>query len=375
MMIIIDHGTKEGYQAVMEAREQLLSLGRSTPITDVPGFLNPIGSNLVEDEQTGEIRPISKKERQRLKREARKAKRHTLGKTSNQPSMSGDVLHIGAETFYEGNEDMSKKLLATDQGESDGMVGCHVIAPRGARPQKHSQDVGRVGAIAKEEIASFRKKASGEVQRLIVPVVGGKEGDYEVLVADADGDGGEMQWADARLSKEDMQSELRAQAYQWPRLVYPPLKRSGHVVMDTCHSSGSIVRLTVAKSDTKQVYHDARKSSWGDLFPHRPRATELVRTRGIRKLNKVNPLDEESNLELADTDADMHMSEILKALEGEVQQQMPVEDNFQQDKDLEPYLDDMPKARWDSPASSGQVGKVDGHGKTSEDNVVVRTFT
>lgn len=114
----------------------------------------------------------------------------------------------------------------------------YVVIKRGARPQRRAQDIGRVGAIAKEEIASFRKKTAGDMQRLIVPVVGGKEGDYEVLTADEEQASEEVQWADSRLSKEEMQHELRAQAYQWPRLVYPPLKRSGHVIMDTCHPSG-----------------------------------------------------------------------------------------------------------------------------------------
>lgn len=43
--------------------------------------------------------------------------------------------------------------------------------------------------------------------------------------------------------------------------------------------------MTYAKSHSKQVYHDARKSSWGDLFPHEPKS-KLARTRGVRKLVK-----------------------------------------------------------------------------------------
>ncbi|KAJ9118646.1 hypothetical protein QFC22_003866 [Naganishia vaughanmartiniae] len=429
MMIIIDQGSKEGYQAVMEAREQLLSLGRSTAVT-ASGSSGPIGSTMVEDEQTGEVRPISKKERQQLKREARKSKRHVSDKKGIEPSASGKVLHIGNEVFYEGSKDVNETSLSenadvAEQGEDDGMVGSHVIAPcphdkvcplastrdfchfsqrlqtpaffrktkhsskgdadskysyvvikRGARPQRRAQDIGRVGAIAKEEIASFRKKTLSDRQRLIVPVVGGPEGDYEVLTAEGEGEGGEVQWADAGLSKEEMQHELRAQAYQWPRLVYPPLKRSGHVIMDTCHPSGSVVRLTVAKSDTKQIYHDARKSSWGDLFPHRPKAAEIERTRGIKKLNKVKPLVNEADIKSANADAttlDMDMSAVLSALEGDLHL-LPNEDVLEQDKDLEAYLGDMPKAQWDTPVSGGADGKAEGQSKTAEDDVVIRTF-
>lgn len=31
------------------------------------------------------------------------------------------------------------------------------------------------------------------------------------------------------------------------------------------------MRLTIPKSQGKQPYYDARKSSWGDMFPHAPK--------------------------------------------------------------------------------------------------------
>jgi len=31
------------------------------------------------------------------------------------------------------------------------------------------------------------------------------------------------------------------------------------------------MRMTIPKSQGKQAYYDARKSSWGDLFPHPPK--------------------------------------------------------------------------------------------------------
>lgn len=38
-----------------------------------------------------------------------------------------------------------------------------------------------------------------------------------------------------RLLFED---ELRVKAYNWARIVYPPMKRSGHVILDSCTSEG-----------------------------------------------------------------------------------------------------------------------------------------
>ena len=58
--------------------------------------------------------------------------------------------------------------------------------------------------------------------------------------------------------KPDMQS--------LPRVVLPPIKRKGHVVMDMCTAEGKLERWTVPKSFSKLAYHDARKSSWGDLW-------------------------------------------------------------------------------------------------------------
>jgi len=51
-----------------------------------------------------------------------------------------------------------------------------------------------------------------------------------------------------------------------PRLVFPPMKRRGHIILDVCTPAGQIERWTVPRSFGKQAYHDARKSQWGDLW-------------------------------------------------------------------------------------------------------------
>ncbi|KAI9361011.1 mitochondrial small ribosomal subunit Rsm22-domain-containing protein [Pilaira anomala] len=61
---------------------------------------------------------------------------------------------------------------------------------------------------------------------------------------------------------------LESQAYHWPRLIQPPLKKNGHIVMDTCSTNGEIQRMVIPKSQGKVPYRDARKAMWGDLFPH-----------------------------------------------------------------------------------------------------------
>lgn len=51
-----------------------------------------------------------------------------------------------------------------------------------------------------------------------------------------------------------------------PRAVLPPMKRTGHVILDLCTPSGTLERWTVPRSFSKQAFRDARKSSWGDLW-------------------------------------------------------------------------------------------------------------
>ena len=37
------------------------------------------------------------------------------------------------------------------------------------------------------------------------------------------------------------------------------------------------MRLTITRSQGKQAFYDARKSRWGDIFPHLPKNRALVR--------------------------------------------------------------------------------------------------
>ena len=40
-------------------------------------------------------------------------------------------------------------------------------------------------------------------------------------------------------SPSDLEEALRSEAYGWPRLVFPPLKKSGHIIIDACTREGS----------------------------------------------------------------------------------------------------------------------------------------
>ncbi|KAM0788738.1 hypothetical protein ACM66B_002830 [Microbotryomycetes sp. NB124-2] len=66
-------------------------------------------------------------------------------------------------------------------------------------------------------------------------------------------------------------SEEKEAEMLWPRLVAPPMKRSGHVILEVCTSGGQLEHHTIPKSQGRQPYYDARKVAWGDTFPHAPK--------------------------------------------------------------------------------------------------------
>ncbi|KAJ2999666.1 Methyltransferase-like protein 17, mitochondrial [Globomyces sp. JEL0801] len=62
--------------------------------------------------------------------------------------------------------------------------------------------------------------------------------------------------------------QLQERSYHWPRLILPPLKRPKHAVLDICSPEGLWQRTTISKSHPNPLYSHARKSFWGDLWPH-----------------------------------------------------------------------------------------------------------
>ncbi|KAG0299146.1 37S ribosomal protein S22 [Linnemannia gamsii] len=85
----------------------------------------------------------------------------------------------------------------------------------------------------------------------------------------------------------DNPEDMQAASYDWSRIVVPPLKKDGHVVIDTCAANGYLERIIIPKSQGKIPYRDARKAMWGDLFPHQPK------NKAVRKVSVQNMLDDE----------------------------------------------------------------------------------
>lgn len=115
---------------------------------------------------------------------------------------------------------------------------------------------------------------------------------------------GELELADDHPNKDS----------KWSRLVRQPLKRGGHIVMDSCLPSGTVERITVSRKHGQDLYTAARKATWGDLFyvdhvvdaeaaieshPRRKWAERAADARQTRKETASNPAENiiESELE------------------------------------------------------------------------------
>ncbi|KAL1411722.1 cell wall biogenesis and architecture protein [Vanrija albida] len=200
-----------------------------------------------------------------------------------------------------------RKTKHAPRGE-EAMSYTYLIVSRGQRPAAVAADVavGRVGGVGRAEVARLAAKAVGHTE--LREVEGGGEfemvsvpGDQAALAAASAAADASPELGDA---KDEMDAALRTEAHGWPRLVALPLKRSGHVVIDACMPNGNLERLTVARSHGKQTYYDARKTNWGDLWPHKIKGKTVVRDRGIRLLSK------EKEVEVSSID------QLLKATEG-----------------------------------------------------------
>jgi ribosomal protein RSM22 (predicted rRNA methylase) len=63
-----------------------------------------------------------------------------------------------------------------------------------------------------------------------------------------------------------------------------------HLIVILGAVAGKIMRMTVPKSQGKQPFYDARKSGWGDIFPHEPKNRPQERIQSQRVKGKEVPV-------------------------------------------------------------------------------------
>ncbi|KAH7915708.1 mitochondrial small ribosomal subunit Rsm22-domain-containing protein [Hygrophoropsis aurantiaca] len=237
-IILIDHNTQDGFSSIAEAREYLLRLGRKE-LND-PDNSEPIRGTYV-------VAPCPHDGACPILRGAPNRVVCGFSQRLQRPSFVRKTKHA-----REGHEDIGYS---------------YVVIRRGSRPEPNSgTTVGRIGAVGQEAL----DRAAATKYPRELRLAGQHEGPLDdavdaVLPLEAPA------VIEGTNASRELEDALRLEAFQWPRLVFPPLKKSGHIILDACTSEGKIMRLTIPKSQGKQPFYDARKSSWGDIFPHAPK--------------------------------------------------------------------------------------------------------
>ncbi|GAA5972347.1 hypothetical protein JCM8115_001262 [Rhodotorula mucilaginosa] len=245
-MILIDRGTPRGSRMVIEARNQLLAYGRrevhiarGVDVEDqVDLELHAAGLEIVPEgiEDAGEAKPVDLS-----------LGSHVIAPCPHDSPcpMSGSVRGFCHFSRRLQIPDFLQKTKGTKRGEDDAKYS-YVIVRRGQRLQP--QEPERPSAFA-EMLASL------DASQASSPSISGDGDKDESSVA--------VSAVGSAADRIDPVAELA-----WSRIVAPPSKGSGHVTLDMCASSGDIERHVISKRLGRQPYYDARKSAWGDSFPH-----------------------------------------------------------------------------------------------------------
>ncbi|KAI0800808.1 mitochondrial small ribosomal subunit Rsm22-domain-containing protein [Fomes fomentarius] len=246
VMVLIDHN----FEFIAEAREQLLKLGRKE--------LEDPSSTEVQLRGAHVIAPCPHDGACPLYQPGYGKLQCSYTQRMQRPEFVRKTKHSGT-----GHENMDYS---------------YVVIRRGPRPQPATTKTGRIGDVGRRELA---KQGSGSARTELF-----LESDHP-----HEPENGQPALDDAELelnndmiavNSDGTTAALRREAYSWPRLVFSPLKRSGHIILDGCTAEGQIMRMTIPKSQGKQPFYDARKSNWGDIFPHEPKNPPQVRHQPAR---------------------------------------------------------------------------------------------
>ncbi|KAJ3298744.1 37S ribosomal protein S22 [Borealophlyctis nickersoniae] len=157
--------------------------------------------------------------------------------------------------------------------------GVHIVAPRNARGLKrNSEDSKFAFVVLRRGPRPIKTKLELDAEKLATApnVAENEKGEEKTSPKVAEIEKEKEKTREKRIvhQGEDVEGDKSAardilrEAYNWPRLVMPPLKRGGHVIIDVCGSGGNMERSIVRKAHGAQLYYEARKVHWGDQWPH-----------------------------------------------------------------------------------------------------------
>jgi hypothetical protein len=118
----------------------------------------------------------------------------------------------------------------------------YVVIRRGPRPTIPDVKVGRLGEVGR------RQKELEETKRPPIELELDNGISQTLPTSAVANTASEKQLEPYGGNSPEIEDLLKTEAFHWPRLVFPPLKRSGHVVMDVCDPSGTWTFLACNRS-------------------------------------------------------------------------------------------------------------------------------
>ncbi|KAI7950349.1 hypothetical protein MJO29_009023 [Puccinia striiformis f. sp. tritici] len=234
-IVIVDRGTPAGFEVVADARQQLLMLGR---------------------------------------KEYRRTKYERELSTETDKSDEKDLNELGSWVLAPCPHDKPCPLHLSDNPKHFCHFSQRIDRPKFLKDTKHT--------TKPEEDAKYSYVIIRRGQRPSPPTA--------TTTSDSathfSSSGETMLGSEGEKSTENGGSSSTGAALEWPRIILPPHKSKGHVVFDVCALSGEIERFTVPKSQGKQAYYDARKSFWGDSWPHGSKKTPIVKVLKGRNVSR-----------------------------------------------------------------------------------------
>jgi hypothetical protein len=200
-LVLVDRSSPQGWQAISEARSYILSLSESSE---------------TKTEKWHLIAPCPHEYECPL---ADGKDRCSFSQKLQRPSFTRKTKHANR-----GEEDVNYTYLVIGKGPRPD---------NGTAFDSLLSDIGRLGGVGKEVLEKEAIKREGKSELKEV-----EGGEFEMVsLADtpiASSDNGMN-----GQNEDQVEQGLRKEAYMWPRVVAPPMKRAGHVILDTCFPDGA----------------------------------------------------------------------------------------------------------------------------------------
>ncbi|PRP84565.1 hypothetical protein PROFUN_05900 [Planoprotostelium fungivorum] len=77
---------------------------------------------------------------------------------------------------------------------------------------------------------------------------------------------------------------------KWSKIVRPPIKKGGHILVDLCTPTGKLNREIVSKSLSNDIFLNARHARWGDHLYLRPKSERMAKRDNDLYLTRLDTL-------------------------------------------------------------------------------------